>query len=38
VQAIAAKVGLNSASRMSVAFTRRFGMPPALFRQMHAGG
>jgi len=38
LKAIAAKVGLQSAARLSVAFTRRFGMAPALFRRMHAQG
>lgn len=32
---IAAKVGLNRASRLSEAFERRFGITPQLFRQMH---
>jgi transcriptional regulator GlxA family with amidase domain len=37
LKAIASKVGLQSASRLSAAFTRRFGIAPALFRRMHAG-
>lgn len=37
LKAIASEVGLQTASRLSTAFTRRFGIAPALFRQMHAG-
>jgi transcriptional regulator GlxA family with amidase domain len=34
---IAGRVGLKSSARLGQAFERRFGMPPSLFRQMHAG-
>jgi transcriptional regulator GlxA family with amidase domain len=32
---IAAKTGMQSATRLSLAFTRRFGMAPSLFRSIH---
>lgn len=37
LKSVAAKVGLFPAARLSEAFERRFGMPPRLFRDMHAG-
>ena len=35
MKAVATRVGLNSAARLSAAFERRFGMTPSLFREMH---
>jgi transcriptional regulator GlxA family with amidase domain len=35
LKAIATRIGFGSAPRLSAAFTRRFGVPPKLFRQMH---
>jgi transcriptional regulator GlxA family with amidase domain len=37
LKTIAGRVGLKSSARLGQAFERRFGMPPSLFRQMHAG-
>lgn len=37
LKAIAAKVGLSPTRRLTVVFERRFGVPPALFREIHAG-
>jgi transcriptional regulator GlxA family with amidase domain len=36
LKTIAGRVGLKSSARLGQAFERRFGMPPSLFRQMHA--
>ena len=36
LKSIAAQVGLSPASRLTQAFERRFGVPPALFRSMHS--
>jgi transcriptional regulator GlxA family with amidase domain len=35
LKAIAGRVGLKSSGRLGQAFERRFGMAPALFREMH---
>jgi len=35
---IAAKTGYTTAAQLSMAFERRFGMAPSLFREMHSGG
>jgi transcriptional regulator GlxA family with amidase domain len=35
---IAGRVGLKSSARLGQAFERRFGVAPALFREMHAQG
>ena len=37
IKAIAVRVGLAPAARLSEAFERRFGLTPRLFREMHAG-
>jgi transcriptional regulator GlxA family with amidase domain len=37
LKAIAGRVGLKSSVRLGQAFERRFGMAPALFREMHRG-
>ncbi|WEX09417.1 helix-turn-helix domain-containing protein [Chelativorans sp. AA-79] len=37
LKTVAAQVGLFPAARLSEAFARRFGVPPGLFREMHAG-
>lgn len=37
IKAIAVKVGLAPAARLTEAFERRFGLSPRLFREMHAG-
>ena len=37
LKTIAGKVGLGSSARFGQAFERRFGVAPALFRQMHRG-
>jgi AraC-like DNA-binding protein len=34
---IAAQVGYLSPARLTVAFERRLGLAPRLFREMHAG-
>lgn len=36
LKSIAAQVGLSPASRLTQAFERRFGVPPALFRSLHS--
>ena len=36
LKSVAAKVGLYPPSRLAEAFERRFGLTPALFRDMHA--
>ncbi len=37
LKSIAAATGYTSTGRMSKAFERRIGMPPSLFRELHAG-
>lgn len=37
LKTIASNVGLSPAARLSHVFQRRFGLPPSLYRQMHAG-
>jgi transcriptional regulator GlxA family with amidase domain len=37
LKSVAAKVGLFPPTRFAEAFERRFGVSPALFRDMHAG-
>lgn len=36
LKVIAVKVGLFPSSRLTMAFQRRFGVTPRLFREMHA--
>jgi transcriptional regulator GlxA family with amidase domain len=36
LKSVAAQVGMFPAARCAEAFERRFGMPPRLFREMHA--
>jgi AraC-like DNA-binding protein len=37
LKTVAAQVGLFPSARLAEAFERRFGVPPRLFRDMHAG-